>query len=172
MMPAPTKSPDSEETAVPALASTYEDVLASLRHVMSAAAEEVLPDILGRVESERLRGEARLRRLASEPVAAPSVDGDELLTLPQAAEFMGVPPDYAYTLARQRKLPTVRLPGLDRGGRTTAGKYVRVRRADLVAWLARHADDPAAQRLDATPSRARRRARVAVEGSTSRATAA
>jgi len=41
------------------------------------------------------------------------------------AELLAVPASYAYELARQGKLPTVRL-----------GKYVRVRASALAAWLA------------------------------------
>jgi hypothetical protein len=159
--------------AVVAPASAHEDVLAGLRHVLTTAAPDVLPDVLGRVASEMLRGEARLRRLTSETSGVSAASGDELLTLPQVAEIIGVPSDYTYTLARQRKLPTVRLPGLDRGGRTTAGKYVRVRRADLVAWLARHADDAVGGHTDAPrPSRDPRRARVGLALSHTRSSVA
>lgn len=113
-----------------------------LRRALSDADASNLPDLLGKLESERLRAEVRLRRLTSVRDAAPADESvaDDLLTLPQVAAFLGVPEDYAYSLARQRKIPTVRLPGLDRGGRTTAGKYVRVRRSALVTWLGGHVD--------------------------------
>lgn len=141
--------------------SPHDAVLASLRGIVSNADTDALPDILGRVESERLRGEARLRTLAGASEGAPASAGDELLTLQQVADFMSVPSDYAYTLARQRKIPTVRLPGLDRGGRTTSGKYVRVRRSALVAWLARFADDPLGPGVGQASTHRRRRARAA-----------
>ncbi len=132
--------------AAAAADGTSEPLITALRAVMNEAPAEALADILGCLEAERLRGQARLQRLmvASAPASAEALDNEALLTLPQVAEFMGVPCDYAYTLARQRKLPTVRLPGLDRGGRAAAGKYVRVRRSDLVAWLARHSEAPLA----------------------------
>lgn len=136
-------------------------MLASLRGIVSNADTDVLPDLLGRVESERLRGEARLRALASASAGASPTAGDELLTLQQVADFMSVPSDYAYTLARQRKIPTVRLPGLDRGGRTTSGKYVRVRRSTLLAWLARFADDPHGPGAGQALTHGRRRPRAA-----------
>ena len=119
-----------------------EVLFTGLRRALSDADASNLPDLLGKLESERLRAEVRLRRLTSAGDTAPADEavGDELLTLPQVAAFLGVPEDYAYSLARQRKIPTVRLPGLDRGGRTTAGKYVRVRRSALVTWLGGHVD--------------------------------
>lgn len=53
-------------------------------------------------------------------------DLDRLLPVPLVAELLAVPVSYAYELARQGKLPTVRL-----------GKYVRVRSSALSAWLDR-----------------------------------
>jgi Helix-turn-helix domain len=66
---------------------------------------------------------------------------DRLLTLPEVAQTLGVPEDYAYALARQRKIPTVRLPGLDKGKgenrRICEGKYLRVRASSLRALISR-----------------------------------
>lgn len=128
--------------AATATAVPLEVLFTGLRRALSDADASNLPDLLGKLESERLRAEVRLRRLTSVGDAPPTDEpvADELLTLPQVATFLGVPEDYAYSLARQRKIPTVRLPGLDRGGRTTAGKYVRVRRSALVTWLGAHVD--------------------------------
>jgi excisionase family DNA binding protein len=50
---------------------------------------------------------------------------DRLLSVPVVAELLAVPVSYAYELARQGKLPTIRL-----------GKYVRIRASALTAWLA------------------------------------
>ncbi len=47
--------------------------------------------------------------------------GNQLLTFGQAAKLLGVSENYVGVLARQRKIPTVRLPGLDRSGRARLG---------------------------------------------------
>lgn len=153
-----------------------EALFTGLRRALSDADAVILPDLLGRLESERLRAEVRLRQLASAAAAAPAEEptGDDLLTLPQVAAFLGVTEDYAYSLARQRKIPTVRLPGLDRGGQPTVGKYVRVRRSALVEWLGAHVDNaldganrvvPAVVR-DAAPSSALSTCELSVRSST------
>ncbi len=65
-------------------------------------------------------------------LAAPAAQGladERLLTLPEVAAVLAVPKSEAYALARRGVLPTVRV----------GSKYVRMRRADLEAWLrARH----------------------------------
>lgn len=75
--------------------------------------------------------------LLTRPASAGSLQSasDRLLTIPDVAERLAVPASYAYELARQGKLPTVRL-----------GKYVRVRAALLTEWLTgrgQSLDDPA-----------------------------
>lgn len=89
---------------------------------------------------------ARLAAIGGQMITAPTATTttgtgtDRLLDMPEVAQLLGVPVDYAYTLARQRKIPTVRLPGLDKGGRARDGKYVRVRASVLIAWLKEHED--------------------------------
>jgi excisionase family DNA binding protein len=56
---------------------------------------------------------------------------DRLLPMPAVAELLAIPTSYAYELARQGRLPAVRL-----------GKYVRVRVSDIEAWLLAHGQDP------------------------------
>jgi excisionase family DNA binding protein len=69
------------------------------------------------------------RLLAAPAPRAPEADGtSRLLPIPAVAALLAVPASYAYELARQGTLPTVRL-----------GKYVRVREADLGVWIAAHA---------------------------------
>lgn len=65
----------------------------------------------------------RLVAVPDGPVSG-TEDRDRLLPVPVVAKVLAVPASYAYELARQGKLPTVRL-----------GKYVRVRASALAAWL-------------------------------------
>src|SRR5882724_11504189 len=58
-----------------------------------------------------------------------SDDAKRILTLPAVATILAIPESKAYELARRGELPTVTIPG---------GKYVRVRRVDLDAWIDRH----------------------------------
>src|SRR5215831_13696985 len=70
-------------------------------------------DLLGILE--RVRALAWARIVGSSSNSVSGQDSSQLLTLPQVAERLAVPETYAYELARQHKLPVVRL-----------GKYVRV----------------------------------------------
>ena len=74
----------------------------------------------------------------------PAAAGDTLLTMPQVAERLGVPDSEAYALARQGRLPVIRI-----------GKYVRMRPADLTAFIEAHQDVPNVlrRRLAATERR-------------------
>jgi excisionase family DNA binding protein len=79
---------------------------------------------------ERLRASAWARILGgglSEKTASQQ-EGGKLLTLPQVAERLAVPETYAYELARQNRLPVVRL-----------GKYVRVPAEEFDRWVAQQA---------------------------------
>ena len=58
----------------------------------------------------------------------PAAD-DTLLTMSQVAKRLGVPGTAAYTLARQGRLPVIRI-----------GKYVRMRPADLAAFIEANQD--------------------------------
>jgi excisionase family DNA binding protein len=60
---------------------------------------------------------------------------DQLLTLPEVADYLGVPLQTLYQWRSQGTAP--------RGIR--CGKHIRVRRDELEAWLERHTDaNPAA----------------------------
>jgi excisionase family DNA binding protein len=48
----------------------------------------------------------------------------ELLTIPEAAEWMRVPESWLYAATKQGRFPCVRF-----------GKYVRIRNADVDAWI-------------------------------------
>jgi excisionase family DNA binding protein len=66
------------------------------------------------------------QRLCEKKNADTTTDSEavKLLTVPQAAKLMAIPSGRAYELARQGKLPSVRI-----------GKYVRVRQPDLRRWI-------------------------------------
>lgn len=63
----------------------------------------------------------------------------QLLTLPQIAERLTVPKTYAYELARQNRLPVIRL-----------GKYVRVSAEEFEKWLSQQTS--LERRIDIKPS--------------------
>ncbi len=60
--------------------------------------------------------------------------GEKLLTLPQVADYLGVPLQSVYQWRTRGEGP--------RGIRV--GRHVRVRRSDLDAWLDKHADPESA----------------------------
>jgi excisionase family DNA binding protein len=90
------------------------NLLAELEAVIGSAPVDHLPELLGQLE--RLKGQAwaRMMSAASTKNVSPFPD-QQLLTLPQVAERLSIPESRAYELARQHKLPAVRI-----------GKYVRV----------------------------------------------
>lgn len=104
---------------------------------IAAAGPEELPGLVMAVAA---------RLIASMPgmgVSPAPASEDRALTLVEVAAFLGVSNSYAYELARQARIPTVRLPGVEktnRGGtkRRGDGKYVRVRLSSLLAWMAEH----------------------------------
>ena len=51
-----------------------------------------------------------------------------------AAKFLDRAPYYVEQLARERRIPCVRLPGTARAGRQREGRKVRFRVSDLRAW--------------------------------------
>ena len=103
-------------------------------------AQEVSPSVAAELLA-RLAGLQSLlfsRLLAPDvQTASPRHPDDHLLTIPQVAERLSVPPAYAYELARRGELPTVRV----------GKKYVRVPLASLEKWLA-------VQQLDSHPTAA------------------
>jgi excisionase family DNA binding protein len=85
------------------------------------AQPEDLPALLA--ELERLRGELWGRLVAASQAPAPD-DAVALLDVEQARQFLNVPRSYVYDLARQHKLPHVKV-----------GKYLRFRLRELRMWL-------------------------------------
>jgi hypothetical protein len=106
-----------------------------LRGLVDGAAPEALPDLIGDLEAAKARA---LARVATSALGTGNTrpEEEQLLTLPEVARALRATEDYVYTLARQRRIPTVRLPGLARGGRIREGKYLRVRASSLRSLLA------------------------------------
>ena len=81
---------------------------------------------------------------ASQHNTADVQEPDRLLTIPQVAKRLAISDGRAYELARQGKLPTVKV-----------GKYVRVEPAALDAWIAQHRDGTLDARLYTAYSQSR-----------------
>jgi excisionase family DNA binding protein len=84
-----------------------------------------IPALLGALEQVRAALWIQMVR-AAEPVEreAASAAGHELLTVPDAAAELRFTRGYVYEAVRRGELPAVR-----------KGKYIRLRREDLEAWL-------------------------------------
>ena len=91
--------------------------LAELEQVVAETPVSQIPALIG-VLAE-LQAKAQLKMLSGQKAVKDRLDG--LLTMRQVAERLNVPESRAYELARQGKLPAVRI-----------GKYVRVS-ADALA---------------------------------------
>jgi excisionase family DNA binding protein len=85
---------------------------------------EDIPGVLGALEQLRAALWARMVRTPEPPVRAAADTGDELLTVTEAAAELKFTTAYVYEAVRRQQLGAVR-----------KGKYVRIRRGDLQAWL-------------------------------------
>lgn len=84
-----------------------------------------VPVLLARLAALQIALTARLLATGSQEDADARSDGDQLLDMREVAKILAVQPSSAYEMARQRRLPVIRL-----------GKYVRIRRSALYRWLA------------------------------------
>lgn len=85
---------------------------------------------------------ARLAQLGAGLAGAPparQVESEQLLSMDEVAQILHIPEDRARDLGREGALPTVNL-----------GKYVRVRRATLDAWIREREQKVLAPRVYAT----------------------
>ena len=120
--------PHEDDTPDPAL-----HILAN-PELATAIAVESVPAILGRLERAKAALWTRLLTAASRrPDAQGARSQDELLTVPEVAKRLRFTRAYLYEAVRHGDLVAVR-----------KGKYVRIRQADLDAWL----DGPSAMGLD------------------------
>ena len=90
---------------------------------LAAVRAHEIPALLGALETIRTALWAKMLR-APEPPAVAGGTSDELLTVPEVAAELKFTPSYVYEAVRRRELEAVR-----------KGKYVRIRRADVQAWL-------------------------------------
>jgi excisionase family DNA binding protein len=110
-------------------------VVADPRRVAELGADDI-PALLGDLELVRAVLWAQMVRTPA-PTAREPDAGDELLTVPEVAAELRFTRSYVYEAVRRGHLTAVR-----------KGKYVRIRRADLRAWL----DGYSPRGLDARPA--------------------
>jgi len=84
------------------------------------------PDLLGALERLKAMLWSKMLTMSCSSTANQFSEAAALLTMPQVAKRLSIPEGRAYELARQGKLPTVRV-----------GKYVRVAEVELETWIAR-----------------------------------
>lgn len=101
----------------------YSPILTSLEQAIADATPGECPLLLG--ELERLKGVAWGRIMAGH-MPTLSAEQPDLLTMAEASKRLSIPESRAYELARQGKLPAVRI-----------GKYVRVSAKALAEYQAR-----------------------------------
>ena len=111
-------------------------VVADPGRIADLRADDV-PALLGALERVRTALWAQMVRVPTPTVREPDA-GDGLLTVPEVARELRFTRSYLYEAVRRGDLAAVR-----------KGKYVRIRRADLRAWL----DGYSPRRLDAQPRR-------------------
>lgn len=116
--------------------------LAHLRvHVARVVAEtpdDAIPAAVRLLVQAQADLEARHREALTRR-ADPVIDGETLYTIRDAAKLAAVSPSYIKAQVRAGKLPAVRLPGTTVGSdvqRVRPGKAVRIRRRDLLAFVA------------------------------------
>ena len=103
-------------------ACTYEPIVASLDRLLIELPLRDCPGLLG--ELERLKGIAWGKIIAGEG-GNQTTRANDLLTMAQVAKRLNVPETRAYELARQGKLPAVKI-----------GKYVRMTAKALAEYQA------------------------------------
>lgn len=100
----------------------YAQAIQDIEQAVASMTLEELPALLGTLERIKALGWGML---LTGPVSM-KCEAEELLTMAQAAIRLSIPTSRAYELARQKKLPAVRI-----------GKYVRVSVQALAEYQAR-----------------------------------
>ena len=95
-------------------------VFAELNTYIEQALVTELPALIGGLEQARALAWSRL----AQPAPAPSDGDDALLNVKETSKLLNVPVSYVYDLARQHKLPGVKV-----------GKYLRFRRHLVLEWV-------------------------------------
>ena len=94
-------------------------MLGELSKQIEQASRAELPALLGELEQAKALAWSRLAL----PAPASRDGNDALLNVEQVHELLNVPVSYVYDLARQHKLPKVKV-----------GKYLRFLRTEVLAW--------------------------------------
>ena len=94
--------------------------LADIRRTAETAPPAELPDLLGALETIRAVAMRRLMTTESTPITSTT---DELIDARSMAAQLSIKPSWLLEMARQGRVPCVRL-----------GKYVRFRSADVLKW--------------------------------------
>jgi excisionase family DNA binding protein len=102
--------------------SHYRSLLEQLETEVSGWSPETCTELLGTLERVRVLAWSQIVKGSAGSLS--TQDRGQLLTLPQVAERLAVSETYAYELARQHKLPIVRL-----------GKYIRVPVEEFEKWV-------------------------------------
>ena len=107
------------------------EMLASLDQVIGEIPVEMLPAMMTKLSA--MQGALAAKMFADASVirkgTGAAVFTENLLTVPQVAKRLAIPACRAYELARQGRLPVVRI-----------GKYVRVDPRQLEAWIRQRGD--------------------------------
>jgi excisionase family DNA binding protein len=118
------------------MGSLYE-MLASLDQALEKIPVECLPAVMTKLAAMQSVLAARMLNGAVMQKDSGVVDDTHnLLNIPQVAERLAIPTGRAYELARQGKIPIVKV-----------GKYVRVEPEALIAWIAEHRENKVDERL-------------------------
>jgi excisionase family DNA binding protein len=99
-------------------------LLALIEKTIAQAKVEDVPAFLGELERLKAILWSRMVAVSWKSTSNHSPDATMLLTMPEVAKRLAIPEGRAYELARQGRLPAVRV-----------GKYVRVPLAKLEAWI-------------------------------------
>ena len=104
-------------------------LITSLEDMVARVEVRDCPCLLGELERLKAILWSRMVRVACGPTRSLPQAEAVLLTIPQVAKRLAIAEGRTYELARQGRLPTVKV-----------GKYVRVEPAALDAWIAHHRD--------------------------------
>lgn len=107
---------------------TYMDLIEQLDLALSKIKPAQCPGLLGELERLKALAWARLTTY-NHGTGELSQSSNQLLTIPQVSERLALPVSRVYELARQGKIPVVRV-----------GKYVRVQAGQLTKWMKDHRD--------------------------------
>jgi excisionase family DNA binding protein len=95
------------------------------KHIEQALLAE-LPALIGELERAKVLAWSRL----AQPATASGSGDDTLLNVEEASKLLNIPVSYVYDLARNHKLPKVKI-----------GKYLRFARMEVLAWARQQGDD-------------------------------